>query len=609
MANPADTSFDLPVVSRLTGWSRRFLPLFAHILREDADLLTRWRARLTAAFLASVATLGILVAIPMVTVSIRRGQWPLALFDCTAVVATYFLILSRRVTNRARNLFLTSASLGLGVMAVLTRGPGSAALGWLFMSAFLSAFLLGSRATAIVVTGTLGVLGGVALAIARQWVPWAAADPHALREWLLTSLNFAFLIIVFAIANGIIIHLLEKEDQARTAAELRLRDARHNEALGTLAGGIAHDFNNLLVPILANVEGVRAIVPPESDADRALRDVERSAHRARELVQRILTFGRGMEAARTPLDPAQAAYDAVQLSRLSTPDDVHIALSASPTPLVQASTAELHQIFSNLIANAVHAVGPRGTIAVAVSAVVQEQTSWVRVRVSDDGIGMDAHTRERLFDPYFSTKGPGRGTGLGLPIVQSVVRSLGGHIHIDSEPGAGTTFTLLLPGLDTPAPSLVAADLPRAPATAAATATDAPSAVDPFAHVRGTHVLLVDDEPTVRRAAARLLESIGCTVRSAESAADALMQLQSPSTSVDVLITDFRMPGRSGIDLIADAHRCSERLPIVLVSGHLDAARTEGAIPDGVALLAKPFTRASMAEAIATAMTSTDAPG
>ncbi len=594
VTNSADPSADQRPWPRVTRWVRRCLPLVAHILREDADLLTRWRARLTAAFLVATATLGVVVAAPMVTYAVMRGLWPLAVYDILALLVTYYLTLSRRVSNTVRAVFLTGASFGLGVMAVVTRGPGSTVLGWLFMSAFLAAFLLGPRATAIVVTGTLGVLGGVALAIARTWLPWATNNPLALSEWILTALNFSFLIVVFAIANGLIIRLLENEDRARAMAEQRLREARHNEALGTLAGGIAHDFNNLLVPILANVEGVRTLVPVGSDADSALRDAERSANRARELIQRILTFGRGMETPRAPLDPVQAAYDAVQLSRLSAPNAVHLALSAATTPLVRASSAELHQIFSNLIANAVHAVGERGAVDVSVDAITRDDTEWVRVRVRDDGMGIDPHTRERLFDPYFSTKGPGRGTGLGLPIVQSVVISLGGRVQVESTPREGTTFTVLLPAL--PGTTSTSAGIPRHAAT-----TDAAPPAEPAVR-SGTRVLLVDDEPSVRRAATRVLESIGCVVTDVGSAADALALMRDRSAAVDVLITDFRMPGRSGIDLIADVQQLGERVPTVLISGHLDAARADGQMPDGVALLAKPFTRAAMAEAITHAL-------
>jgi signal transduction histidine kinase/ActR/RegA family two-component response regulator len=586
MPNSGAPSRDLLLARRLARWGRRALPLVAHILREDADLLTRWRARLTAAFLASVGTLGVGVAVPMVTFAINRRLWPLAAFDATALLVTYYLIFSRRVSNRVRMVFLTGASFGLGVMSVLTRGPGSTVLGWLFMSAFLAAFLLGPRATAGVVIATLGVLGGVALAIARAWVPWAAGNPLALSEWLLTSLNFSFLIVVFAIANSLIIRLLEKEDRARSMAEQRLRDARHNEALGTLAGGIAHDFNNLLVPVLANVETVRALVPAGSEADQALRDAERSANRARELVQRILTFGRGMNASRGPIDPAQSAREAVELARPSVPPDVRLTLTTQEATTVRASVAELHQIFANLIANAVHAVGTRGEIEVRVDSIESSGTPSVRIQVRDDGTGMDAATRERLFDPYFSTKGPGRGTGLGLPIVQSIVLSLGGTIQVQSALQEGTTFTIMLP------------------AYRAATHRDSPApvAIPPREPASGTRVLLVDDEPTVRRAATRVLESMGCTVASAESAREALTHINPAAASFDVLVTDFRMPGMSGVELAAAMEREGRQLPVVLVSGHLDAARTEAQIPAHIVLLAKPFTRAALAEAITTAM-------
>jgi len=145
MAHPPADPFEVLALSHRSRWVRLALPFVAHILREDADLLTRWRARLTAAFLGAVATLGLLPAVPMLSVGIARGMWTLVVVDLCALLLTFYLLFSRRVSNHLRNLFLTGASFGLGVMSVAIRGPGSTVLGWLFMSVFLAAFLLGPR--------------------------------------------------------------------------------------------------------------------------------------------------------------------------------------------------------------------------------------------------------------------------------------------------------------------------------------------------------------------------------------------------------------------------------------------------------------------------------
>jgi signal transduction histidine kinase/ActR/RegA family two-component response regulator len=599
MAHPTDGTFDVLPLSRTARWGQRVLPLVAHILQEDADLLTRWRARLTAAFLGAVATLGLIPAIPMLSVGISRGLWTLVVVDTAALVGTFYLLLSHRVSNHVRNLFLTGSSFGLGVMSVVIRGPGSTVLGWLFMSVFLAAFLLGPRSTVAVVLATLGVLGGVATAIALEWLPWAVGDPSALREWLLTSLNFAFLVIVFAIANGIIIRLLETEDRARAVAERQLTEARRNEALGTLAGGIAHDFNNLLVPVLANVEAVRATLPHDSPADTALRDAQRSAERARDLVQRILTFGRGMNTERVSLDPISAARDALELARLSAPTGVRFELVEATAPMVRASAAELHQILFNLITNAVHAVAEHGHVEITVDTAHRTGGHWARLRVRDSGAGMDVRTRERLFDPYFSTKAPGRGTGLGLPIVQSIVRSLGGEIDVLSQPGHGSTFVVLLPEIGTHVHHVTPSD--GAPATGGHVMEPLPDA-DLREPAHGTRVLLVDDEPSVRRAATRLLESTGCVVTGVGSASDAIEQLRSAPEAHDVLVTDFRMPGMSGLELATVARNAGAPIPIVIISGHLEDAVRDGPLSADIVLLQKPFSRAALADAVATAI-------
>jgi CheY-like chemotaxis protein/anti-sigma regulatory factor (Ser/Thr protein kinase) len=232
----------------------------------------------------------------------------------------------------------------------------------------------------------------------------------------------------------------------------------------------------------------------------------------------------------------------------------------------------VHQIAANLITNAVHAVGERGQIEVRIDSARSSRGPRARLRVRDDGMGMDARTRERLFDPYFSTKEPGRGTGLGLPIVHSVVTSLGDRIDVDSQPGRGTTFTVLLPEIEPPA-----------------------------GITASTEAVLPDDEPSVRRVATRLLESLSCLVIGAANAGDALAHARRAADSFDVLVTDYRMPGGSGTELVAAIRREAGPLPAVLISGHLDDATDDGPLPSDIVLLAKPFTREALAQALTTA--------
>ncbi|MCU0615985.1 MAG: ATP-binding protein [Gemmatimonadaceae bacterium] len=583
VADPAPTS-DLP------NWARRVRPLIAHILREEDDLLARWRARLIAAFLLACATLGLAPYIALVFLALEAKLWGLLVLDTTILASIYVLLLSRRVTNTARAVALTLSCFSIGTLALVSRGPVSASLGWLFMSVFLASFLLGRRSATVTVAGTLLVLMGVAVGIATHRVSWAFAQPDLLRAWILTILNFAFLIVVFAATNVVIFGLLEREDAARALAESRLAEARRHEALGTLAGGIAHDFNNLLVPVLVNVTTVHDALPAESPSRAALLDAQRSAEQARDLVGRILAFGRGMDTERTAQDLATIADGAVALARYSAPDSVRFQFETVGPAIVRAAAAELHQICQNLISNAVHALPQGGTVRVAVSALDDEGTPWHVLTVTDNGVGIDERTRERLFDPYFSTRPVGSGTGLGLPIVQGVVTSLGGRIDVTSVVGRGSTFAVRLPAQLRAEPS-------DAPASSGAIANDATS-------LDGLRVLLVDDDDAVRRATLRLLGVLGCAAEAVASAADALALVRRTPDGWDLLLTDFRMPGQSGLDLIHTLRAEGVTMPVVLASGHLGDVTEHGEPPTATVLLAKPFTREALASALASARAS-----
>jgi signal transduction histidine kinase/CheY-like chemotaxis protein len=578
-----------------------------HILAEDADIVTRWQGRLVASFLAAVATFGLVPAVPTIAMAIDTGLWWLVVLDSVLLGTTYALLLSRRFSNRTRSLFLTGASFTIGALVLWRIGPHTSGLVWLFTSTFMAAFLLGQRATLVAIAANVGVIVFIAIGISQGEIAWALANEGSLRGWLLSGTNFLFLVTVFGASTAALFRTLEREDLARAEAEHQLRQARHNEALGTLAGGIAHDFNNLLVPILANIEAVRhGGLAPEVEAT-LLRDAYRSTERARDLVRRILAFGRGRTAESGGVDPAVVAREATQLARLSAPPGVTISEHYSPTPFASASCTALHQVLSNLIVNAVHAVGDSGQVTVSVDTTTGQGALWIRFRVSDNGMGMDARTRERIFDPYFSTKSPEHGTGLGLTIVHSVVMQLGGTITLDTAPGKGCTFTVAIPVMSAanesaPVPAERetddGADRRRVP-------SPTPIAVSSVAAPpRNTRVLLVDDEPAVRQAVKRVLETLGCRVVAVEDATEALQLLQRSPDAFDVLVTDYRMPGVSGVELANAARSHDALLPVVLVSGHLEAANAESQVPTDMVTVEKPFTRATLGAALSAAVLS-----
>jgi CheY-like chemotaxis protein/two-component sensor histidine kinase len=357
------------------------------------------------------------------------------------------------------------------------------------------------------------------------------------------------------------------------------------EAIGTLAGGIAHDFNNILAAIIGNVDTARH----EADAEgagggvaHALGQIHRAAVRARSLVQQILTFSR----MQSPVLHAQALQpvvdEALQILRATLPPAVQLVVRLPDEPVhVRADGTQLQQVVMNLVTNAWHALREgRGRIEVGLAVVPTDVDGITggphsaHLWVVDDGVGMDDATRARIFEPFFTTKPVGRGTGLGLAVVHGIVSSHGGRIVVDSAPGCGSRFDLRFPLAEAPAEA--------APAIAAE--REAPKGL-------GEHVACVDDDPAMLLMVRALLERSGYRVSAFDRPEDALAAVRAADGAIDLVVTDFTMPGMDGIELAtALAHEAPE-VPVIITSGFITDELREAAHARGVrALLQKEFT-------------------
>jgi two-component system, cell cycle sensor histidine kinase and response regulator CckA len=421
---------------------------------------------------------------------------------------------------------------------------------------------------------------------------------------------------------------LEAEAGRREALESRLRQAHKLEALGTFAGGVAHDFNNLLVPLLADAEALVAEGVPGSRARDSARRIEQAAVRARELVHGILAFSRGEGGALEPVPLAPLMEEVARLLEASTPDNVRVTVAVDPsTPPLLGDPTLLHQVLVNLVTNARLALPERGgevRLEAYPGAHPGEDAggpgsssgrpesgtgSVAVVRVIDTGVGMDEATRQRAFDPFFTTRGAGKGTGLGLSTVLGTVRTLGGDVHLESTPGQGTTVELRFPGADVhPAASPVPSPGPAAPVS--------PAPPVPHPEPRLLRVLLVDDDRMVRAATSRMLARIGHAVTEAPGAREALEALESGEARhehVDVVLTDRTMPDMDGIALARLVNERWPGLPVVLVTGDLHGAGRPGSdrdpsAPTFAAVLPKPFRRDELARTLQEAA-GRDSPG
>ncbi len=378
-------------------------------------------------------------------------------------------------------------------------------------------------------------------------------------------------------------------ERERREIEERLRESQKMESLGALAGGIAHDFNNILAVILGNVSlAERALERGVAVGDK-LKQIEIAGQRAVDLVQQIMAFSRRQPQQLRVLSLADVLRETMMLLRATIPAGIAIDTSiAERVPTVLADSTQMHQVLMNLCTNAWHALKQvnerRGRIAVALSVydgrngpppglrAAIGDGPLVCLSVADNGIGMDSATLARVFEPFFTTRAPGDGTGLGLSVVHGIIAAHHGAIAVDSVPGSGTTFRIYLPA------SGEALDQPAATAAIEASKEGPPR-----------RVLYIDDEAQLVRLASELLALDGVEVVGHVDAEAALAALGRDTQGFDLVISDFNMPKMSGLDVARAVNALRAALPVVIASGYITPQLQSEAAHCGVRqLLHKP---------------------
>lgn len=399
----------------------------------------------------------------------------------------------------------------------------------------------------------------------------------------------------------------EQAETARLTVEretiaANLQQLQRFDSLGLMAGGFAHNFNNLLVGIQGNAQALQTdaesrLSPTAADL---LRRIHTAGARAAKLCGEILTYARRGDAdAQTALDLREVLTEVVAAPEFELPAGIRLEFAPGPNPAeVVGDRVQLAQLFLNVALNAVEAVGTSGNLRIAVGgkrldpsrpsghwfgAMPAEPTDYAVVTISDDGEGMTEETIGRIFDPFFSTRFPGRGVGLAAAF--GIVRRHGGIVQVRSSPSNGTTFAI---------------HLPQTPPTEGLRSQAVPA--DPAA-LPLRRVLVVDDEPSVLGVAERALLRIGTEVLLAESAEAALKRFGDPTTKIDAAVVDFTMPGMDGGELCRILRAADPSLPIVMMSGH-DQAMLQAQSPD-CEFLPKPFGGRELLAALRRAATTT----
>ena len=377
----------------------------------------------------------------------------------------------------------------------------------------------------------------------------------------------------------------KKMEAHRNTLEVQLRESQKMQAVGTMAGGIAHDFNNIISAILGNVELAKQDAGNGSPALVSLGEIEKAGRRARDLVRQILTFSRNESPKRIPLHLGDVVQETVHLLKVALPPSVEMQVIISPdTPPVLADATQVEQALLNLCTNAIHAVGQRKgcvTIELGHSPPLGQtplerrgglRGQHVRLSVRDTGSGIDAETLQRIFEPFFTTKPVGQGTGLGLAVVHGIMRTHLGTVDVQSTPDTGSLFTLYFPVADV---TIVAAP-PEAPTR-------------PSVQGQGQRVMYVDDDEALVFLVKRVLTRKGFQVTTFTDPRVAVEALRQDPSRFDLLVTDYNMPGYSGVELLREARLIRPTLPVALASGYITPEIEESALQEGArALIHKP---------------------
>jgi len=399
---------------------------------------------------------------------------------------------------------------------------------------------------------------------------------------------------VFSPTGEIVNYVAVKRDITnKISLENQLRQAQKMEAIGTLAGGIAHDFNNILGVIIGRAELSQLDLSKNDPAYQNIIEVVKAGSRAKDLVKQILAFSRQAKQERRLIQPGIIIKEALKMLRSSLPSTIEIRQNiAAESGVILADPTQIHQILMNLCTNAYHAMEKTGGVLTVSLAAIEFDPSgtdretelapgkYLQLMVSDTGYGIESHIMERIFDPYFTTKKPGEGTGLGLAVVHGIVNSHGGSILVESEIGKGTTFRVLLPKSEDAGKTTEIEDyIPIPPGN--------------------ERILFVDDEKDLADTTRMMLERLGYQVTVRTSSVEALELFRTQPGAFDLVITDLTMPIMTGADLAKELMRIRPDIPILLCTGFSELISEEKARHMGIKeFVMKPIVMRDMAEII-----------
>jgi PAS domain S-box-containing protein len=389
----------------------------------------------------------------------------------------------------------------------------------------------------------------------------------------------------------------KKAQKDKEALQRQLTQSRKMESIGTLAGGIAHDFNNILGIILGNAQLAQLDLAKEHPARSRINEIKTACLRAKEIIQQLLSFSRQSEQGNQPLNPAKLVSDTVRFLRASIPSSIEILFqNDAPRQTINANPTQIQQVIINLCNNAAQAMEPGGgTLTICLEMADPhdlktpelksfDSAAAIRLTIEDTGPGIEQDIQDRIFDPYFTTKEIGKGSGMGLAIVHGIVHNHGGVISVKSTMGRGSVFTVLLPASPMPPAVESPADTGAIPGGA-------------------ERILLVDDEKGLIDMLGDMLMHLGYTVEASQDPEEALDTFKASPLSFDLIITDMTMPHLNGLELCAEIKKIRRDIPVIICTGHTNRLNPD--LSDNVdiaAVVIKPVTTLEIAQTIRTVL-------
>jgi PAS domain S-box-containing protein len=423
----------------------------------------------------------------------------------------------------------------------------------------------------------------------EKWHTFADDGRPALLETIKTPMfdDQGKLIGVLGISRDITERIRTENEKSRLRGQLQ--QAQKMESIGTLAGGIAHDFNNILSSIIGFTELALDQVAEKTEIEDDLQEIYSAAKRARDLVKQILAFARQSDEERRPIQPSVIVKEVVKFIRSTIPTTVKIRQDIQSDAYINGNATQVHQVLMNLCTNAAQAMEETGgVLETGVKDLVIDSRdshsgmkpgNYIQITVADSGVGIAPDVIGSIFEPYFTTKGYGEGTGMGLSVAHGIIESYGGKISVKSIVGKGSTFQVYLPVIRR-------GKIPRE--------------YSPQTPPSGTErILLVDDEFAIAKMSSKTLKGLGYSVTTRTSSIEALELFRTKPNAFDLIITDMTMPNLTGDELASKLMDLRPDIPIILCTGYSKKISEETALQMGVkAFLYKPLAKEVLAKTI-----------